>query len=209
MKSIAVKFPAARHDLAARSRCLSAAARLRALRAPLHPLEGQQGGGPLPRRSPARHRGAALDFTGLEAARDLPTRTFPERERPSCAADWLRANHGAPAIPSATARRSGGARAQLIPEGVKAVATIGAHSSPGTSRVSSSGPRPDRCGQRRSRPRWAQFTIRRDSTTYSSPRPRRSRSSSARSVMHSPRDTTVPTIASEIFAARHPRARLA
>src|SRR5258706_10371819 len=137
MKSIAVRFPGRHgHDLAARLEMPSRPARAFALFAHCFTCSKDSKAAVFVSTALAEHGIAVLrfDFTGLGGSEgDFANSDFSSNVGDLvAAADWLRANHGAPMI--LVGHSLGGAAvlaaAQLIPE-VKAVATIGAPFQPG------------------------------------------------------------------------------
>ena len=218
MKSIAVRFPGRHgHDLAARLEMPSRPPRACALFAHCFTCSKDSKAAVFVSTALAEHGIAVLrfDFTGLGGSGgDFANSDFSSNVSDLvAAADWLRANHGPPAI--LVGHSLGGAAvlaaAGLIPE-VKAVATIGAPFEPAhvkgllagaSAEIAAHGSAEVDLGGRR-------FTIRQEFLDDLDKQPQAEAIANLKRallVMHSPRDTTVSIDnASSIFtAARHPK----
>jgi len=218
MKSIAVRFPGRHgHDLAARLEMPSRPPRACALFAHCFTCSKDSKAAVFVSTALAEHGIAVLrfDFTGLGGSGgDFANSDFSSNVGDLvAAAEWLRANHGAPAI--LVGHSLGGAAvlaaAQHIP-GAKAVATIGAPFEPAhvkgllagaAAEITAHGQAEVDLGGRR-------FTIRQEFLDDLEKQPQAeaiAQLKRALLVMHSPRDDTVSIDnASSIFgAARHPK----
>src|SRR5260221_6819818 len=218
MKSIAVRFPGRHgHDLAARLEMPSGPPGPCALFAHCFTCSKDSKAAVFVSTALAEHGIAVLrfDFTGLggSGGDSASSNSSSNVSDLVAAADWLRANHGAPAI--LVGHSLGGAAvlaaAGLIPE-VKAVATIGAPFEPAhvkgllagaSAEIAAHGSAEVDLGGRR-------FTIRQEFLDDLDKQPQAEAIANLKRallVMHSPRDTTVSIDnASSIFtAARHPK----